>query len=439
MTVIPGKNLVLATAALAALAHGLLFSAVFGWLLAGGVTALFAAAIVEWRWLRRHVPHLNVAWRLPSTSTRGEALVGTLEITNPTDAPVRVQVRPMLPVLGRPTVWQGTLALAPLAVEDITLRVQADARGAYHFGDIYLRCHSPWGLIAGQRRVKHGHECRVYPDIRRVKEYLAMRRTLSAVAPHVRSTPLRGIGSEFESLRDYEAGDDIRRIDWKATARLSTMITRNYEIEHFRNVVVLIDRGRLMAGKAGSGHKLDYAVDAALMVCGVALDGGDRCGLMVFDQDVTSYLPPRGDLQQLQHILDTVYDLQPVLVESHFRRAFIHLQTKLTRRSLVLVLSDVMDVEASRTTMLGLLALNKRHLVVFAALRTPEVEAVTDRTDDDDLSPYRKAAAFRLLQERGAVLARLEKGGVHVLDVRPNDLTIPLVNKYIELRERNLL
>jgi uncharacterized protein (DUF58 family) len=331
------------------------------------------------------------------------------------------------------------LRVAPLTAQAITLRLQANIRGAYHFGDVYLRCHSPLRLLTAQRRIPHEHVCRVYPNIRKVKEYLAMRRTLSAVAPHVRSTPLRGIGSEFESLRSYEEGDDIRRIDWKATARLSSLITRNYEIEHFRNVVVLVDRGRLMAGRAGNGTKLDHAIDAALMVCGVALDGGDRAGLLVFDQEVLTYLPPRGELRQLQAVLESLYDLQPELVESHFRRAFIHLQTKLTRRSLVLVLSDVMDVHASQSALQGLLALSKRHLVVFAALRTPEIEEVVDLPDSSDLGPFRKAVAHRLLQERTEVLARLDKGGVHVLDVRPTDLTIPLVNKYIELRERNLL
>lgn len=439
MTILPGKSLVVTAVALAAVAHGLLFSGAFGWVLAVGIAIAAACVAREWRWLRRHARNVHVTWRLPSAATRGEPLIGALEVANPNPSAMLVRVRPVLPRQGHPSAWEGALEVAAMGLEEIVLRIQAEVRGAYQFGDIYLRCESPWGFLVGQRRIPHGHECRVYPDIRAVNEYLAMRRTLSAVAPHLRSTPLRGMGSEFESLRDYEEGDDIRRIDWKATARLNKMIARNYEIEHFRNVVVLVDRGRLMAGKAGNGVKLDYAVDAALMVCGVALDGGDRCGLLVFDHDVIAYLPPRGELQQLQQVLDTLYDLQPVLVESHFRRAFIHLQTKLTRRSLVLVLSDVMDVEASRATMQGLLALNKRHLVVFAALRTPEIEAVVDGEDKDELGPYRKAVAHRLLHERREVLAKLEKGGVHVLDVRPDELRMPLVNKYIELRERNLL
>ncbi len=439
MTVFPARNLVLAAVVLAALAHGLLFAQTFLAILAVATALVIVALGREFWWLRTHAKQIHVTLDIPSSAVRGEPVLVSVDTRNESNAGVLVEVRLLLPEQGAPNLWQAMLRVAPVTAQAITLRLQANIRGAYHFGDVYLRCHSPLRLLTAQRRIPHEHVCRVYPNIRKVKEYLAMRRTLSAVAPHVRSTPLRGIGSEFESLRSYEEGDDIRRIDWKATARLSSLITRNYEIEHFRNVVVLVDRGRLMAGRAGNGTKLDHAIDAALMVCGVALDGGDRAGLLVFDQEVLAYLPPRGELRQLQAVLENLYDLQPVLVESHFRRAFIHLQTKLTRRSLVLVLSDVMDVHASQSALQGLLALSKRHLVVFAALRTPEIEEAVDLPDSSDLGPFRKAVAHRLLQERIEVLARLDKGGVHVLDVRPADLTVPLVNKYIELRERNLL
>jgi uncharacterized protein (DUF58 family) len=174
------------------------------------------------------------------------------------------------------------------------------------------------------------------------------------------------------------------------------------------------------------------------MTAGVALDGGDRCGLLVFDDDVVSFLSPRGGMDQLQRIVETVYDVQPKLVESHFRRAFIYLQTRLTKRSLVLVLTDVSDVDASAAVLAGLLNLGRRHLVLMAALRTPEVEGVLEEPAAP-LTPYRKAVAYRLIRERAEVIARLEKGGVHVLDLAPDQLTIPVVNKYIELREANLL
>src|SRR5690606_29137836 len=125
----------------------------------------------------------------------------SVDTRNESDAGVLVEVRLLLPEQGAPNLWQAMLRVAPVTAQAITLRLQANIRGAYHFGDVYLRCHSPLRLLTAQRRIPHEHVCRVYPNIRKVKEYLAMRRTLSAVAPHVRSTPLRGIGSEFESLR----------------------------------------------------------------------------------------------------------------------------------------------------------------------------------------------------------------------------------------------
>jgi uncharacterized protein (DUF58 family) len=194
-----------------------------------------------------------------------------------------------------------------------------------------------------------------------------------------------------------------------------------------------------MAGRVQEGTKLDCAVDAALMVAGVALDSGDRSGLMVFDNDVCAFLPPRGGMGQLQSIVEVLHDVQPNLVESHFRRAFIYLQSRLTKRSLVIVLSDVIDVDSSQSMIMGLLSMRRRHLIVFTALRTPAIEDVIHQAANHPDAPFRKAVAYRLLNERAAVMARLQKGGIHILDVRPEDFTIPLINKYLELRETNLL
>ena len=194
-----------------------------------------------------------------------------------------------------------------------------------------------------------------------------------------------------------------------------------------------------MAAEVGEVTKLDLALDAALMIAGVALEGGDRCGILVFDREVSTYLRPRPSLDQLTRIVENVYDVQPVLDESHFQRAFVFLQQRLTKRSLLVVLSDMVGVDISGSMLCSLVTLGKRHLVVLAALRSPEIRQVIAAPVADEIDPFRKAVAYRLVKERTEALGRLRRGGVHVLDVAPDELTLPLVNKYIELRESNLL
>jgi uncharacterized protein (DUF58 family) len=408
-------------------------------MLAVGWIALVLLAAADYWWLRKHGRAVAAQVTTPVSVTRGERIEAHVTITNNTTRHGTFTVRPLLPAKGLPKAQIFRAALGAGQSSTFLLPVLAPERGAYHFGEVYLRFTAP--LRMWQMRMKSGDEaiCKVLPDVQPVKQYIVTRRLHDSIAPHLRTARIRGLGSEFESLRDYEDGDDIRRIDWRATAKHQKLISRNYEIEPHRQLMIVVDGGRLMTGGADGLSKLDHAVDATLMAAGVSLDGGDNCGMLLYDDKVRAYLPPRGGLGHLKTMVETVYDVQPTYVESNFQRAFVHLQTRLTKRSMVLILSDVMDVDASSAMLAGVLALARRHLVVFAALRTPDVEAVIDAPTKDDDDPFRKAVAYRLMAERTQVMARMQKGGVQVLDVRPHELTIPLVNKYIELREMNLL
>ncbi|MBI4556300.1 MAG: DUF58 domain-containing protein [Candidatus Hydrogenedentes bacterium] len=439
MTYFPAPGLVAGAAGLAVLSTLLIFEPRWWPIQVAGWALLLFLVAQDYLWLKRLHRAVTATLDAPSSTIRGESIPARLHVANDGDESLRVRVRPLLPERGRPNVWEIPLLLAPHTAQETECLIRAAKRGVHRFGDIHLRFMGRFWMLQGQRPIPASLTCNVYPDIQRVKEYILMRRLHHTVAPHLQTARLRGIGSEFESLRDYEEGDDIRRIDWKATAKHRKLITRNYEIEHFRDVMLVIDRGRLMAGRVQDGAKLDYALDAALMVAGVALDGGDRCGLLLFDHDVAAYLPPRSGMPQLTRLVETLFDVQPTLDESHFRRAFIYLQTRLTKRSLIVVLSDVVDVDASAAIIHGMLSLNRRHLVIFAALRTPEIEGVIRAPAQDTDAPFRKAVAYRLLRERAQVMTQMQKGGVHVLDLPPEEITLPVLNKYLELREMNLL
>ena len=439
MKLFPSLRLVSIAALLASAGVFLLFAPVAMPIFLLAVLALGASVGYDVLWLRKNGHGIRPSLQAPGSVTLGDAMEATLTIENTTPRAVAVTARPMLPVQSEPQLRVVSAGVPSGARSTFALRIQSRIRGDHAYGDIYARFAGPLGLFCAQVQHQQREVCKVYPDVATVKDYIVTRRLRNLAAPHLRTARLRGIGSDFESLRDYEDGDDIRRIDWKATARQSRLITRNYEIEHFRDVMIVLDRGRLMAGRVGDGTKFDKAVDAGLMLAAVALDSGDRCGMMVFDDDVVSYRAPRAGMPQLQALIDSVYDIQPTLGESHFRRAFMHLQTRLTKRSMVIVLSDVVDIDASAALVQGILSLARRHLVLFAALRTPEIEQVIARQSNDPESPYRKAVAYRLVHERTDVIARISHGGVHALDIAPDELTMPVVNKYVELREQNLL
>lgn len=439
MKPLPGMGLCAAAASLAVLG-GVLFVAPGAWtILAALWAALASAAVLDGLRARHIVRSIGAALAVPSSCQRGERVEATLVLRNDGATPALVDVRVELPAQTAPAVWRQQARIPARSQLSFSHVVPATVRGTYAFGNVHLRAATHLRLIQVQSRISNSAVCRVLPDVERVKEYLLARRIQTAGAPQFQKSRLRGIGSEFESLRDYEDGDDIRHIDWKATAKHARLISRNYEIEPYRNIVVVLDRGRLMAAQAGNASKFDHAVDACLMISAVALDSGDRVGVLVFDVDVAAYLPPRAGLHSLSTIVNQLHDIQPVYEESHFQRAFAFLQSRLRKRSLVVVVSDFADPDASGGAVRALLTLARKHLALVAALRTPEVLDTIQAPVSDEMSPFRKAVAYRLVRERREVISHMRKGGAFVLDVAPEDLSIPLVNRYIELREQNRL
>jgi uncharacterized protein (DUF58 family) len=248
-----------------------------------------------------------------------------------------------------------------------------------------------------------------------------------------------GVGSEFESLYAFRRGDDPRRIDWRATARRRELVVRRFQIERHRDVMIVLDCGRLMGAQTGRGTKLDCAVDAALNLSRVVLHSGDRCGAAAYDRQVRGFLPPIAGPEALRSIVHCLYDLETRWHESDFTPMLEQLRTRRSKRTLLIVISDVNDAETSRRLSASLYQLRRQHVVLFAALRTPLLAEVVKEPVSQLDDAARKVVAFRLLRDRSRALHALRRGGVHVLDVEPQQLSTPLINQFIELRLRNLL
>jgi uncharacterized protein (DUF58 family) len=203
--------------------------------------------------------------------------------------------------------------------------------------------------------------------------------------------------------------------------------------------MLIIDCGRLMGADAVHGTKLDCAVDSALMLGRTVLEGGDRCGLGLFDDQVLGYLPPVSGSSAMRALTESACSVQSRWREADFTRMFATLQSRQSKRSLLVILSDIIDEATSTRFRASLGTLCRRHVVLFAALQTPLLRQYTRAPVGSMVDGTRHAVAFRLLREREVALQSLRHSGVHVVDVEPNELTIPLINRFIELRQGNLL
>ncbi len=440
MTVRPGKQLIYIFAALTIWSLLCFVWPQLAWAVPVALLGVCIATFREFVSLSRGFCQIYVRRELPSPVARGREFNVTLYVENRGSERWLAEVRDELPAVAEPRISITTAILSPNRTETLSTQLRIAVRGKYTFGPAWIRLHGRWNLLEGQKAVGTSQAVQVYPESLLSQEELAKDAADELkLLDQLRSSRNRGVGTEFESLEEFRAGDDPRRIDWRTTARYRRPIVRRFQIERHRDLIVLLDCGRLMGSDANKGSKLDCAVDASLRLLRLALRGGDRCGLGVFDDQVLGYLRPIGGQGSLPAFLANLYAVQSRWHESDFGAMFATLQSRQHKRALVVVLSDVVDAQTSARYRASLLKLTQRHVVLFAALQTPLLREVIESPLRNANDCFKKSIVFRLMRDRQQAIHELRRGGVHVLDVEPSQLTAPLVNQFIQLRGANVL
>jgi len=369
----------------------------------------------------------------------GDENLVTVEVANDGPRSVEVQVRDEFPegFASSVSVLEGRVA--PEAVVQLSYSLRPRRRGDYRFGALNLRRRSVLGLFWRQTRSEEPLAVRVFPSLREIRKYelLVRRGRLHEVG--LVATRLQGVGTEFERLRDYLPDDDYRRINWKATARTGRPITVEYEVERAQNVVILLDLGRLMGTPVGEMDKLDHAVKACVMLSHVVLLRGDRVGLMTFADGVNTFLPPNKGRRQLHNIVSHLYAVGSQPVEPDYGAAFRRLASSKLRRSLVVVVTDLVDSAAAQSLVRQIALVSRHHLPLCALLSDPAVHGLAEAMPETPRAVFEVAVAQRLLDERREILEMLRRHGALVVDVPADRLTSSIVNRYLELKASNRL
>lgn len=312
-------------------------------------------------------------------------------------------------------------------------------RGDYHFGNINLRYRSLFQTFIRQARYLAGADVKVYPNVLEVRKYdlLAQKGMLYELG--LRQARVFGAGTEFERLREYNTDDEFRRINWKATARQGKPIAVEYETERSQYVMSVIDTGRLMRPPIGDLAKLDYVINTSLLLTYVALLKGDHVGLLTFADDVGTYLAPKSKRGQFYRMLEALYNVQFQAVEADYARALGYLSLKQKRRSLVVIFTDLVTLDAARPLIANLARLAQRHLPLCVTISDPNITRLAQQPAQHSDALYQRAVAEMLLDERQVVLDTLNRSGVMTLDVPADKLTVSVINTYLELKARSKL
>lgn len=407
-------------------------------LLAAFDLALAGATLLDW--LLTPGPAVLEASRLvPDRLSVLEPYPVTLLVRNRSGYRLRVRLRDSPPETFAAT-GEDLIGVIPARSEDRwSYEVRPRARGRFTWGDAHLRYRSVLGLWDRQKRVPAPAEARVYPSVAALSRYHLLARANRLDTLGIRKVRARGAAWEFESLRDYVPGDDVRLMDWKASARRRKPIIRNQEAERNQTVLLLVDSGRLMNAEVEGVAKLDHAVNTALILAHVALTRGDRVGLCTFSHRVHAWVTPRARRAQIRLLTEALFDLRGDYTETDHGRCLRLVASRHPKRSLLVVLTDFVDADTAADMVAYVRRAARRHIVLFAALKDPVLERAARARPATAFEGFRKAAAVELLRERREVLERLRQMGAHVLDVEPSGLTPPLVNGYLRIAFRGLI
>ena len=380
---------------------------------------------------------IEVERSFPARLSVGDASELSWLVTNRSDRPTDVTVTDALwPSFGA-SRRSSTFHLDARRRHRFTATIAPSRRGRFPLDALTVRTTGPLGLVHRQQTRTLADSLAVLPAY--PSRELMSRRMRIPLESGLRSVRQRGTGTDFDQLREYRPGDDIRRIDWAGTARRRTAIVREYRTERNQNVVSLLDNGRIMAGSVAGVPRVEHAMDAVLGLSQVAGRLGDNVGLVTFDRQVRGIVPAADGRSQFSRIAEAMYLLDTSYAESAYRTAFTTAASRFRRRSLFVVHTDLAQGVVVDSLLPAVRSLTRTHLVMVAAVRDPDLvdwatgSGTSAAMSESDVA-YRAAAASASLSARELAVARLSAAGVVVVDARPGELATAVVDRYLELK-----
>lgn len=412
---------------------------VFRWLVLGFDLFLFLLALIDLK-ISRLPEELTIQREFSKRFAIGDETEVNLKIENKTPQTFNLLLKDEYPAEMKLTrLREAAVTVPPQTSAGFIYGLTPKKRGHFEFGKTIVRHLSRLKLLWIQTEMRTETAVKVYPNMRRAREIeLAALGAKSLVAVNRRAI-LRGEGRDFESLRDYVRGDELRHLSWTATARRGKLVTRQYQIERDQTIIIALDAGRLMTGRIENETKFDNAIQAALALMSAAARGGDNVGILVFGRKIKKFLPPKKGTEQFEGVLEALHDVEPEMVEPSYARAFQFISANVKRRSFVVILTDLVDEEGSKELLFSLKLLRPRHLPLVVTIGDRDLRMVVQSNPENIKGLFIQSVAEEILFQRETALKNVETQGGLALDVTRRTLAPSLLETYLRVKERGLL
>jgi uncharacterized protein (DUF58 family) len=312
-------------------------------------------------------------------------------------------------------------------------------RGEYHFGNVLIYVSSALFMVRRRIELELAQTVAVYPSILQMKQFELKVFHQQTQSRGIKKLRRIGHNNEFEQIKNYVQGDDLRTVNWKATSKKSELMVNQYQDERSQHIYSLIDKSRNMQVEFESMTMLDYAINASLVFSNIAIKKGDRAGLITFSDKIGTQLAADRSSGQLRRILNLLYNQQTHFRESSFELLYESIRQTVKTRSLLMLYTNFESEFAMRRALPTLKRINQRHVLVVVFFQNNELEEVAFQRIDEVEGIYQSAVAEKLINAKVNIARVLKQNGIQTILTRPQDLSLQTINKYLELKSRGII
>jgi len=376
---------------------------------------------------------------LPEKLSNGDDNPIEITLKNTYNYKVKLKLIDEMPFQYQKRDFEIDTQLDKLTDKKITYTLRPLERGEYHFGNLNVYVTSPVGLLT--RRFQFGNNAMVpnYPSFLQLKKYMLLAFSNKIFEFGLKKIRRIGHTMEFEQIKEYVQGDDIRNINWKATAKRSQLMVNQFQDERSQPIYSVIDKGRAMKMPFNGLSLLDYAINATLVISNVALKKQDKAGMFAFSRKVDNKVVAERRPSQMNQIMETLYNLDTDFSESDFSRLYIDVKRSLNQRSLLLLYTNFETLDALHRQLPYLQAIAKHHVLVVIFFENTELDKLTQKESRNTFEIFEKTIAEKFVYEKKLIINELQKHGIQSILTAPEDLTLNTINKYLEIKARGLI
>ncbi len=406
------------------------------WLLVWGlvITFLFDVIIVY-----NTKNGIDASRILPDKFSNSDFNAVPVRVKNNYSFATQVEIIDEIPVQFQKRDFLKTGTIPAKSALDFEYSLRPVKRGEYVFGNLHIYTMTRLGLIKRRYSFDKSAMVKVYPSFIQMKKYdfLAIDNKLTQIG----LKKIRRIGHtmEFEQIKEYVIGDDVRTINWKATAKHGNLMINQFQDEKSQPIYSVIDASRVMKMPFNELSLLDYAVNSTLAFSNIALKKHDKVGMLTFSNTVNDFLPDSGKKTYINNISETLYNVKTQFLDSDFGLLYAHIKRQITHRSLLLLYTNFEHISSLKRQLPYLQALAKKHLLVFIFFENTELDSLIHKKAEDLQTIYDQTIAQQFAYDKKVMVKELQKHGIQTVLTAPEDLTVNTINKYLEIKARGLL